>query len=291
MKKSLLILFVSVLLLGNSANAQFKKPLEDSNKGPKEAKYNVGIVGGGTMTHWLHFGGTETRYHQPFNIGPTFGLTVERMFNSDVSIAIEGMFTMRNTHLDYLVLNFPVAINVNKDFYRQYDVNYNEINIQVPLTYYFSRGKIRPYVFVAPRFSLPLSGKMVWQKREILDYGTENEHYSDEDVVNETVEMTAQNMRGWNVGLVLGGGVRFKIALGEYYYFLIRVDASVHGGVINSFSKEENNGDSQVVIGASYIDPYLMQKRFNTDVNLKASILFPIKKLLPGTCMKWGEYD
>ena len=284
-------MFVSVFFLGSTANAQFNKPLEDSNKGPKEAKYNVGLIGGGTWTHWFHFGGTETAYHQPFNIGPTFGLTVERMFDPYSSIAIEALYTMRNTHLDYLVLNFPVAINVNKDFYRQYDVNYTEINIQVPLTYYFSRGKIRPYAFIAPRFTLPLSGKMSWQKREIIGYGTENEHYSDHNTVDETVEMTAQNMRGWNVGLVIGGGVRFKIAIGDYYYFLIRTDASVHGGFINSFSQEENNGDSQVVIGAAYIDPYLMQKRFNTDLTVRASILFPIKKIPKGTCMKWGEYD
>ena len=291
MKKSLLILFVSAFLLGNTAYAQFKKPLEDSNKGPKEAKYNVGVVGGGTWTHWLHFGGTGTYYHQPFNVGPTFGVTVERMLSSDVSVAIEGMFTMRNTHLDYLVLNFPVAINVNKDFYRQYDANYNEINVQVPLTYYFSRGKIRPYMFVAPRFTLPLSGKMTWQKKEILGYGTDHEHYSDENVVNETVDMTAQNMRGWNIGAVVGGGVRFKIAIGDYYYFLVRVDGSLHGGFINSFSQEESNGDSQVVIGAAYIDPYLMQRRFNTDITVKASVLFPIKKIPKGTCMRWGEYD
>lgn len=291
MKKSLLILFVSVLFLGNTATAQFNKPIESRNNGPREAKYNVGLLGGGTLTHWLHFGGTGTKYHQPFNVGPTFGLTVERMLDRNTSIALEAMYAMRNTHLDYQVLNFPVAINVNKDFYRQYDVNYTEIDIQVPLTYYFSQGKIRPYAFVAPRFSLPLSGKMTWQKKEILEHGTPNEHYSDENVVDETIDMTAQNMRGWNLGLVIGGGVRFKISLGEYYYFLVRVDASAHAGLINSFSKEESNGDSQVVIGASYIDPYLMQKRFNTDVTLKASVLFPIKKLLPGTCMRWGEYD
>ena len=293
MKKASLILFSALLLIGNAAMAQgrFRKPLQSQNTiGANEARYNIGITGGLTTTHWFHFGGTETKYHQPFNFGPIAGLTVERMFNSNSSIAVEGLFAMRNTHLDYNVLNFPVAINVNKDYYRQYDVNYMEVAIQVPLTYYFSQGDFRPYVFVAPRFTLPLSGKMEWQKMEIIDYGTENQHYSEDGAVHETVDMTGQNMRRWNIGLVAGVGVRYRLRVSNYY-LLFKLDLSGHAALINSFSKEEIHGESENVIGASYIDPYLMQKRFNTDASVKLSILFPLKKPLKGACMKWGEYD
>ena len=293
MKKTSLILFFILLLIGNTATAQgrFRKPLQSQNTiGANEARYNVGITGGLTTTHWLHFGGTGTKYHQPLNFGPIGGITVERMFNSNSSIAIEGLFAMRNTHLDYNVLNFPIAINVNKDYYRQYDVNYMEVAIQVPLTYYFSQGDFRPYVFVAPRFTLPISGKMEWQKKEIIDYGTENQHYSEEGAVHETLDMTGQNMRRWNIGLVAGVGVRYRLRVSNYY-LLFKLDLSGHAALINSFSKEEINGESENVIGASYIDPYLMQKRFNTDASVKLSILFPLKKPLKGACMKWGEYD
>ena len=192
--------------------------------------------------------------------------------------------------MDYNVLNFPVAINVNKDFYRQYDADYMEVDVQVPLTYYFGEGKIRPYVFVAPRFSLPLSGNIKWQKMEILEYGTENEHYNEASATLDTIKMSAQNMRAANIGLVLGAGVRFKVKMGNYY-LLMKLDASAHSTLINSFTKDENNGDSQIVIGASYIDPYLMQKRFNTDAAVKFTLLFPIKKPLKDACMDWGEYD
>lgn len=293
MKKLSIILFTSLLLIGNTAMAQgrFRKPLQSQNTiGANEARYNIGITGGLTTTYWFHFAGTGTKYHQPFNFGPIAGLTVERMFNSNSSIAVEGLFAMRNTHLDYNVLNFPVAINVNKDYYRQYDVDYMEIAVQVPLTYYFSQGNLRPYVFVAPRFTMPLSGNIEWQKMEIIDYGTENEHYSEEGAVHETVEMNAQNMRRWNVGLVAGVGVRYRLRINNYY-LLFKLDLSGHAALINSFSKEEINGDSENVIGASYIDPYLMQKRFNTDASAKLTLLFPLKKPLKGACMKWGEYD
>jgi hypothetical protein len=293
MKKLSLILFLSLLLIGSTANAQgmFRKPLQSQNEiVANEARYNIGITGGLTTTHWFHFGGTKTQYHQPFNFSPIAGLVVERMFNANSSIAVEGLFAMRNTHLDYNVLNFPIAINVNKDYHRQYDVDYMEVAIQVPLTYYFGQGAFRPYVFVAPRFTLPLSGTMQWHKQEIIDYGTETQHYSEEGAVHETISMNGQNMRSWNVGLVAGVGVRYKLKINNYY-LLFKLDASAHAAVINSFSKDEINGDSEIIIGASYIDPYLLQKRFNADAALKLTVLLPLKKSLKGACMKWGEYD
>lgn len=289
MKKQSLILFLSLLILGNTATAQFRKPLQSRNPiGSTEARYNIGLTGGLTTTHWFHFAGTETQYHQPLNFGPIASLIVERMFDKNSSIALEGMFAMRNTHLDYKVFNIPVAINVNKDFYRQYDVDYMEVAIQVPLTYYLDQGNLRPFVFVAPRFTLPLSGTILWQKNEILGYGTENEQYKEEEPV--TVEMSGQNMRRWNVGLVAGAGIRYRLNFG-YYYIYMKLDLSAHAALINSFTEDEISGNSEIVIGAAYIDPYLLQKRFNTDASVKFTLLFPLKKPLKGACMRWGEYD
>ena len=87
-----------------------------------------------------------------------------------------------------------------------------------------------------------------------------------------------------------GAGVLFKINMNNYY-MLLKVDASAHAAVINSFSKEEINGEATNVIGAAYIDPYLLGMRFNTDATVKLTFLFPLKKQLKGACMKWGEYD
>ena len=145
MKKLSIILFLSLLLIGNTATAQFRKPLQSRSKTLSEARYNIGLTGGLTSTYWVHFAGTGTKYHHPFNFSPIGGIAVERMFNNYSSIGVEGLFAMRNTHMDYYVLNFPVAINENKDFYRQYDVDYMEVDVQVPLTYYMGQGNIRPY--------------------------------------------------------------------------------------------------------------------------------------------------
>ena len=295
MKKAY-FLILAALLIGTTVQAQYNKALPSTRSQfySNEAKYNIGLIGGATMTQWLHIGGTKTQYHHPLNFGIVGGLTLERKLQSNLSVGIEGLYAMRSTHLNYEVLNFPVSLGSgpehNKDFYRQLDVTYQEVNVQIPVTYYMGQGNIRPFVYAALRASLPLSGKEIWQKKEILNYGTPDQHYSEVGATIDTVEMTAQNMRPWNVGLVAGVGVLFRINFSNYY-FLIKADASYHSTIVNSFTNEEIHGDSQNVIGASYIDPYLLSYRLNTDATARITILFPLKKQLKGACMRWGEYD
>ena len=293
MKKSTSILLLVLLLIGSTAHAQFKKPLQSSSRATtSEARYNIGLVGGLTSTYWLHFGGTKTPYHMPFNFGPTAGLSIERMINNNSSVSLEGLFAMRKDTLSYEVLNFPVAVNENKDYLRKYKADYQEVNVQLVYTHYFSQRNIRPYVFVGPRFTLPVSipkeGTMVWNKQEILHYGTDSVSYI--PVSTDTIAVTAQGMRQWNAGVVAGVGVLFKINVGNYY-LLLKADVSGHAAVINSFTSEEIHGESQHVVGAGYIDPYLLGMRFNTDVTAKVTLMFPLKKQLQGACIRWGEYD
>ena len=292
MKKSTSIFLLVLLLIGSTAQAQFKKPLQSASSkvNSTEARYNIGLIGGITSTYWVHFGGTKTPYKEPINFGIVGGLSIERMLDASNSIGLEGLYAMRNMQLNYDILNFPDALNVNNNYYRQLDVNYQEVDVQAILTHYFSKSNIRPYVFIGPRVSVPLSGKMVWQKTKIEEYGTANQHLNEAYGSVDTVEMTAQNTRPWNVGIVAGAGLMFKLNLNNYY-FLVKADVSAHAAFINSFTREEINGQSQNVVGAGYIDPYLLGMRFNTDAMAKITFLFPLKKQLQGACIRWGEYD
>lgn len=310
MKKIHLILLTTILLTCMTVKAQFNKPLQSASSkvNSTEAQYNIGLVGGINSTYWLHFGGTKTPYKEPFNFGILGGLAVERMLNKSTSISLEGYYAMRNLQLNYEILNFPDALDENNNYYRQLDVDFKEINIQAPLTYYLSKSNIRPYVFIAPRVSVPLSGQLIWQKTKIEEYGTPNQHLSesDSDKSVDTVGMSAQNTWQWNIGIVAGVGVMYKLNVGNYY-FLVKADASAHAALahftiakespylhasfLDSFTYEEKTGASQNVVGAGYIDPYLLGMRFNTDATVKITFMFPLKKQLQGACIRWGEYD
>lgn len=310
MKKASFILFLAFVLIGNTVNAQFNKPLQSASSrvNTSEALYNIGISGGLNSTYWFHAGGTQTKYKYPFNFGISGGLVVERMLNKTSSVSLEGYYAMRNFHLNYEVLNFPIQFPTptddgNRDFYRQLDADFQEVNVQALYTYYFSTSNIRPYVFVGPRVSVPLSGKLHWQKKEILK---ENQQHSNIPDMDTVIEMNAHNTWQWNIGVVGGAGVMFKLNVGNYY-FLVKADVSahaalayftflkespyVHASLLNSFTYEEQSGTSQNVVGAGYIDPYLLGMRFNTDAAVKVTLLFPLKKQLQGACMRWGEYD
>lgn len=308
MKKPIILILIALFFGANTANAQFNKPLQSPNSkvNSSEARYNVGIVGGLNTTRWFHSGGTRTAYHQPFNFGIIGGLSVERLLNKSTSISLEGYYAMRNLQLNYEVLNFPSQLNVNENFYRQLDVDYQEINVQALFTYYFSKSNLRPYVFVGPRVSVPMSGKMIWQRTKIEEYGTASQHLSTNGADIDTVDFSAQNTWQWNLGVVAGAGIMYKLNVGNYY-FLIKADISahaslayftilnespyVHASLLNSFTYEEQQGTSQNVVGAGYIDPYLLGMRFNTDAAVKITLMFPLKKQLQGACIRWGEYD
>jgi hypothetical protein len=312
MKKTIAIFLGLFLFIGISAQAQFNKPLQSRNSqvNTNEAKYNIGLIGGVNSTYWLHFSGTGTNYHQPINIGLTGGLTIERIINKYNSVGLEGYYATRKAHLDYYVLNYPVSLGLgpehNWDYFRQLDVDYQEVNVQGILTHYLSKSNLRPYVFGGVRVSVPLSGKMVWQKTKIENYGTSDQQFSNTNFSIDSVQMNAQNMPQFHIGLVAGVGMMYKLNVGNYY-FLLKGDISAHAAVasftvhdgfpfinasvINSFSHDEIAGESQNVIGAGYIDPYLLGNRLGTDITAKITFLFPLKKQLKGACMRWGEYD
>ena len=293
-KTNLIIMLMAMCLISISATAQTKKqyskPIQPaySPNASNDAKYNIGITGGGTFTNWIHLGGSGTTFNHPIpqNLGIIGGLTFEKVLNKHSSFGVEALFAMRNVQLSHTVLDLPVAIDQSNDITKIFSANYNEIAIQIPYSYYFNNtpgATFRPYVFAAPRVSVPLSGTMRWEKQ----YLQNNQVLSTQQ---DTIAMSKQNFQTFNVGLVLGAGVMMRINLSSYY-FLIKLDASYHAGFINTHTKEEMNDNIGHVIGSSYIEPKLLEKRFSTDANIKLSLFFPLKKQLKGACMNWGEYD
>ena len=295
MKRLSYFAFTICLVFGAlTANAQFNKPLQSPSqrKTSNVAKYNVGISGGLSLTHWIHTGGLENDFEQPITdgLGPVFGVSVERLLNSRMSVSLEGFYAMRKTSLYYNSLNsLAISYGNSSDYKKNFSIEYNQIEVQVPLTFYLSstlNTRIRPYVFVAPRISIPMNGteKMELELFDVLD------NNGNPSLINVQTDLNKSNFRQFNVGIVGGAGVLFKITTSNYY-FLVKADASFNYNLINSFTKAEQDATVANVLGVGYIEPSLLGKRFITDGTIKATVLFPLKKQLKGACMKWGEYD
>ena len=293
-KTNLIIMVMALCLIGVSVSAQtrkqYSKPLQPaySPNASNDAKYNIGIIGGGTFTNWIHLGGSGTTFSHPIqqNLGIIGGLTFEKVVNNHTTVGIEALYAMRNVQLSHTLADFPVAINMSNDINKNFNASYTEVAIQAPFSLYFNNtpnATFRPYVFAAPRITVPLSGTMLWEKEYMLNDSLLSTQL-------DTVAMSKQNFQIFNIGVVLGAGVTMRINLPSYY-FLIKLDASYHVGLLNTHTKLEMEDEIDHVVGSTYIEPKLLEKRFSTDANIKLSIFFPLKKQLKGACMNWGEYD
>ena len=287
MKKKPFICLISLVLLCGSVKAQFAKALPQSNPSAStsEATYNVGIIGGLNVTHWFDWGGPFTKYEQPIflfdqnAIVPSLlnhglaGIVVERKLGENNSIGIEALYANRWTDLtfEYMYPNESDQEQSDRSiqiFHQNDSILYHEIDIQVPLTHYFlgADSKIRPYVFVAPRFSLPFSGNRYWKKYQVDSEG--NHTFGKTDFNIDTIP--SQFMRPWNIGAVAGAGMQFRFDIGGYY-MLLKLDASCHFGILK--------------------EPALADQRHIGNATAKFTLLFPLKKIEKGACLNWGEYD
>ena len=102
-------LFVSTFtLLALTSTAQFKKPLTSPRDRVEssDAKWNVGILGGGNLTTWLHFHSPKSsswflKNYKAFDtitnsLGYFGGIGVERMLKSNLSVGLKTTISPLN---------------------------------------------------------------------------------------------------------------------------------------------------------------------------------------------------
>ena len=333
MKRLAYIFLILLLVIGGNTKAQFAKPLPKKQNPWNEAQLSVGIIGGLSATRWLHQGGTNTVYDQPITtiaLDSTFlssalnnalaGITIQKKLGEYNAIGLDVIYANRNTELDHNYV-VPNSLNSNSKIFVYNNVQYSELFFQIPITQYLtsSTNTVRPYLFIAPRVSIPLKGYTI-QEQDTLSYVSPNPSSrfyqnsrasSNSQAVPDTIPFSSRNMRSWNIGAVAGLGVQFRIPLGNYY-FDTKLDASCYLGLLNTYSKYErglvvkkdSNGNDildpngnpvlDLPIDQSTgkpIDPKLIGQRYISNATVKLTLLFPIKKIQNGACISWGEYD
>ena len=337
MKRLAYIFLIALFFVSGNTKAQFAQPLPKKQDPWAEAQYSVGIIGGLSATRWFHQGGTNTDFEQPITtiaFDSTFlttalnnavvGIVVQKKLGDYNSIGLEAMYAKRNTELNNKHLE-PDAFNHSIIVFNSNRIQYSELLFQIPITQYLANSAktIRPYLFIAPRVSIPLNGSIHQEQNvfsseyPIVPFLNNNPLDSLSNFVNAptpsdtTLSFSARNMNSWNIGAVVGLGVQFRIPLGSYY-FDTKLDASCHLGLLNTYSKYErglvkkkdSNGNDVLdpngnpvldlpidVSTNSPIDPTLLGKRYISNATVKLTLLFPIKKIQNSACVNWGEYD
>ena len=280
MKKKFHLVLAFLLTLSCAAKAQFAKSLPQTNTkvANTDANYYLGIIGGFNATHMF---GVEQSIQQPVFpfeqdsiMGSMLkhglaGIVVERRLGENNAIGIEAVFANRWTVLGSTASERHISSErdnpLSHQLYRNYSIQetvfYREIFVQVPLKQYFlgSDSKVRPYVFIAPRFSIPIAGEKTTTKTELDD---NNNPVGVSDTQIDSIP--GETIGKWNVGAAAGLGVQFRVDIGSYY-LLLNLDASAHYAFLN----KPNIGNATA----------------------KLTLLFPLKRLSRGACQSWGEYD
>ena len=339
MKRPVIIMLMSLLLVRGSLNAQFARPLPSKNDGAQwDADFSIGFFGGISATRWFHINEAYMNYgKQPYStiaFDSTFfrsvlnnalaGISVEKRLGDYHAIGLDVAFANRNTRLSY---NFarPDTLGVNSKVFVDNNIQYSELFIQVPFTQYMAGPSkpVRPYVFVAPRVTIPLYGGFQMQNQTypmedntgyLIDMHDNQVPIQgdNEPFPLDSIEFNGKNVRRWNIGAVLGAGVQFQIPFGEYYHMTMKLDASCHLGMLNTFSKYERgkafkkdeNGDYILdaegnkipdpainAVTGQAIDPNVLGKRYISNATVKLTLMFPIKRVPKDACVSWGEYD
>ena len=287
MNKRIILAFSLFTLISFSASAQFRKPLTSPRDRVQssEAKFNIGLFGGGSFTTKLHFHGAEAsdwylaNYHPQLKLdelGFFGGLALEYMYGLNQSVGLNVLYAQHNMGIAYYNEHFPTGINQYVKRNYELTASYRAIEDYVPFTFYFpinSKRTILPYVFVAPRVSYLLNDGF-------MTYNTTDLNVETLDTISSRTTSAFINdstFKMLNVGLTLGAGSQFRINTANYYLiFKLDVSASMYG--ISTFTPTDLQNEFNHL-------------RYISDANVTLTFMLPIKKRLKGACIKWGEYD
>lgn len=267
------ILFLVLIQLSVEATAQYRKPLSGPKKQSDEAMFNIGIIAGPSITNWFHFNVVEVEewylkeYTPKLQLAYTGGLYFEAILNKHFSVGISALYTQHNINMQYVNEQFPHSwdngIQYSK---REYIItaNYQSVSATVPLTYYFLnvRDPIRPYLYIAPRFSYIFNGNLTQNIKDYL-----------EDSSVQSVDSTGivpNNHVNFNIGATIGAGVQFRINM-AYYYFLIKTEVFANWNFLNTFTKKQ-------------LENEFNNKRLDADAAATITFIFPLKKSLKDAC-------
>ena len=332
MKRLAYIFLISLLAIGGNTKAQFAKPLPPKQNPWAEAQYSVGIIGGLSATRWFHTGGTNTVFDQPITTITTdslltkalnnalAGITIQKKLGDYNAIGLDVIYAKRNTILNHKSVA-PDAFYHNVTIRDHTSIQYSELLFQIPITQYLTNSSkaIRPYVFIAPRVTIPLQGTITLEKDTLVNaspffipHSAETIYPSSQNMTSISDSLSARNMNSWNIGAVVGLGLQFRIPLGGSYYFNTKLDASCHLGLLNSYSRyerglvEKKDSKGNVILDPNGnpvldlpidlstnnpVDPTRLGKRYISNATVKLTFLFPIKKIQKDACITWGEYD
>ena len=271
MKKRLILLMFGVLSVV-SLHAQFAKPLRNRNYICRNtSSISVGVTGSFAANDMI-YSAVSKSILTPY-LAPTFGLAAEWNTMHRVSIGLDASYAMRGAN-EVFATEFLTSYTTSTFARVHYSMAMNGVEVRLPVTYYIGYGEsIRPYLYVAPRFTLWLNGDVKWERT-----------YDDESYVPLVYESELNNatIAPYDLSAVAGVGLCSRILVKRTQFF-VKFDLSYGLSVINNFSQHEVAEDV-LFQGWGDIEHETLGSRFLQNVEARLTLLIPLRKPLKDAC-------
>lgn len=271
MKKRLILLLFGVLSVV-SLHAQFAKPLKNRNYLCRNtSSLSVGVTGSFAAND-LMYTAVSKSILTPY-LAPTFGLAVEWNTMHRISVGLDASYAMRGAN-EVFATEFLTNYSTSTLARVHYTMTMNGVEARLPITYYIGYGEsIRPYFYVAPRFTLWLNGNVRWERTY------DNESY--DPVVFES-ELNNATIAPYDLSAVAGVGLCSRVLVKRTQFF-VKFDLSYGMSVLNNFSQHEVAEDVEFQ-GWGDLEHETLGSRYLQNVEARLTLLIPLRKPLKDAC-------
>lgn len=271
MKKHLLFLILEVFIVASS-QAQFAKPLRNRNHiSSNKSLFSVGVTGSYAANDMIYTAVNKSIL-TPY-LAPTFGLAVEWNTMNSVSIGLDASYAMHGAR-EVFATEFLTSYTTSTFARVHYTMVMNGVEARFPITYYFGYDEsIKPYLYVAPRFTLWLNGDVKWER------SYDDESYA--PLVYES-ELNDVTIDPYDLSAVAGVGLCTRILINRTQLY-VKFDLSYGLSVLNNFSQHEEAEDIEFQ-GWGDIEHETLGKRYLQNVEARLTLMMPLRKRLKDAC-------
>lgn len=262
MRKRLFLLLFG-LLSALMVQAQFAKPLK--KKEAQDKVFSIGVTGCFAANDMI-YSEVKKSLLSPV-LAPSYGLAVEWNTMSPFSFGVDVSYATRG---DNEVFNIECLTSYSTSTFvrEKYNLSLNGVELRVPLAIYFGeKSRLRPYVFVAPRFCLWTGGKYHWERK--YDDG------STEPLVYEG-EVTQAMIQPYDLSAVAGAGLCGHLKMRQMQLF-VKFDLGYGHSLMNTFSQAEINEEVSYQ-GWGDLEHVSLGKRFQQNLEARLTLLVPLQK-------------
>jgi len=255
----IMVLALATLQMTAQAQTQQKKSFE-------KQWICVGVKGGMSVQRMLYWHNTALgRLPQDTMFFPTGGIFVDIPLSKVLSVAPEVTYVQRGTGLKYTHIGSGSEVH--------YTLNVHYADLRLPLEIRWPiQPWLQPYFVVGAEAGMRIGGKIAMTRTAPI-------------AMNDTIDVGNANMALLHAGAFAGVGIRSKMEIGRRY-LLLKLSASYHQGLVDTYSQMEKQGTSTADNVNAY---YVTGARLPQGLELTLGVALSLQSLERDACATFSR--